>query len=139
MQAGLDHRRSLNQVQAPTDNSSIAAADAYFVSVSANRNFALGCQKYFIAGWNTCANSHPYSVTKLLHPVPARKGMCVCREAAGKGCHILYPLLKFPDPSNSQATTVLSSHRATCKQRSRFPACLHDMSGSPELAARDVM
>ncbi|EIE26341.1 hypothetical protein COCSUDRAFT_58878 [Coccomyxa subellipsoidea C-169] len=52
-QAGLDHRRSLNQVPAPTDNSSIAAADAYFVSVSADRNFALGCQKYFIAGWNT--------------------------------------------------------------------------------------
>ena len=45
-------------LQAGTRGNSSAGgggADDYFVSISSNGNFALGCQTYFVAGWNQCA------------------------------------------------------------------------------------
>ena len=37
-----------------TNPRSNASTEEYFVTVSSDGNFALGCQKFFVAGWNQC-------------------------------------------------------------------------------------
>ena len=46
--------------------------------------------------------------------LPAKRGKGVCRQAAGKGCHIPAPLLHLPDPSETHSTVsaVLSNFTA---------------------------
>lgn len=80
LQADSHYRRNLLQAATPagTANTTNPLADQYFMSVAPDGNFALGCQKFFVAGWNECALPLFTTFDTLVPCFPNSYLCCIC-------------------------------------------------------------